>query len=372
MRHLMMICLLCVLPVSLAAAEQWALVQEESAPLLSQEDGRVMEYLGADDWVQVLETAGSYVRVKVPGGKTGFLPEQQVRSVSAVQGSMGRVANPSLREFLNLRQEPSYEAEVLGIYYNGTPCAVLGQSGNGWYHVMVDGTEGYFREEYVTVSTEPYGEEIVTVHAPGQNGVNMREGPGYVYPATRTCEAGAFLTLLSRGKDWWMVSDAGRTGFVRSSFLYDGVLNPLFQDDAVLGAYAVVNNPKATQVLNLRALPTRNSSSLKQFSNGTRLMLMQQGTEWCRVSDGEGNTGYCMTEFLQIMQGQEVPYKTVRHPDETYVNLRSLPSMTGSLVLCEVAHGEKVSVMIPDVDGWTKVYYEPLGMSGYMASMFLE
>jgi uncharacterized protein YgiM (DUF1202 family) len=56
------------------------------------------------------------------------------------------VNNPVPTQFLNLRQSPSYTAPVLGIYYNGTICTVLSESG-GWYYVeMTGGLRGYFRK----------------------------------------------------------------------------------------------------------------------------------------------------------------------------------------------------------------------------------
>ena len=359
----------CLCSPYVVAQAEFGLTTKATA-LFRMEDGAVLSSLEENVWLEISSWGEKYDVVSIPGGLTGYVPCDCIRVPSVEYGRMGVVVNSSDREFLNLRKDPSLQADVLGIYYNGVVFSIAGLSDDGWYHVFVSGVEGYFRREYVREVSWPQGDRIVTVHVQGQSGVNMRQGPGYDYPAVRTCRAGAFLTLLEAGKDWYLVSDEGVTGFVRSSFLFEGVLNPVFQDNEVTGAYAVVNNPKATQVLNLRAAPSKASESIRQFSNGTQLTLLQQGTEWCRVTDGEGNTGYCMTEFLKLVNGQESPSKTVSHPEKTYVNLRSGPSTRGTIILCEVPHGSLVTVVVPDTDGWTVVRYG--GQTGYMASMFLQ
>ena len=372
MRWLIVFIALCLcLPAEAETGGTFAVVGEKNAQLLSTDSGMVLAYLAAGSWVEIAGNTPDYYLAVSTDGNTGYIRKDEVQVAEIRRAGMGEVTNPSAREYLNLREGPSLQAEVVEICYSGTPFVILGHSGDGWYHVRVNGEEGYFREEFVTERASwPYGEKVATVHATGQSGVNMRTGPGYGYPAIRTCADGAFLTVLRQGNDWWMVSDREKIGFVRSSFLYDGVLNPVYQSSAVSGAVAIVSNPKATQVLNLREMPSRNSDSLKQYSNGTELTLLQQGTEWCRVTDRQGNIGYCMTDYLTLKNAPVTPTKTVSHPDGTYVNLRNAPSMTGTWILCEVPHGQVVTVLIPDVDGWTRVEYN--GQQGFMASMFLQ
>lgn len=58
------------------------------------------------------------------------------------------VTNSNGGAFLNFRAQPSYSAQVLGIFYNGVPLHVLSAS-NGWYCVQINGQTGYVRGEYV-------------------------------------------------------------------------------------------------------------------------------------------------------------------------------------------------------------------------------
>ncbi len=372
MRIILAVFMICLCLPSFAETVQtpsFAVTNSDNTELISMENGSLLSTLSGGAWVEITGEAPGYYLAISQDGILGYIRRDRLDPAQVRYGGMGEVVNPSAKEYLNLRKSPSLQAEVLQICFTGTPCVIL-EHQNGWYHVRVNGQEGYFREEYVQERTWPLGEKAVTVHAQGKTGVNLRQGPGYAYPATRTCADGTFLTLLKQGTDWWMVSAQGEVGFVRSSFLYDGILNPVYQEDSLSGAVAIVTNPKATQVLNLRERPSRNSPSLRQYSNGTELTLLQQGTVWCRVTDGEGSTGYCMTEFLTLRNAPDLPTRTVDHPDGTYVNLRNAPSMTGSIILMQVPHGQDVVVLVPDTDGWTMVEYG--GQEGFMASMFLK
>ncbi|MDR1599233.1 MAG: leucine-rich repeat protein [Oscillospiraceae bacterium] len=59
------------------------------------------------------------------------------------------VVNPNSSDRLNLRQRPSVDSPSLGRYFNGTQVMLLGNSGNEWLRVLVDGKEGYMMWEYL-------------------------------------------------------------------------------------------------------------------------------------------------------------------------------------------------------------------------------
>ena len=375
LQFILILLLLCLCPASMAEETgQYALTASgiEETVLMEQADlsGRRLAVYTPETWVHVLSTQDDWAYVQMQDGIRGYILRSSLENVNVTYRLYGIVRNPREREFLNLREEPDLNAGILGTYYNGVPCLILSHDQDGWYRVRIHGTEGYFREEFIEEKTLPYGDEIATVTPRNRNGVNMRSGPGYIYPATRLCAENSYLTVIRKGNDWWMVSDMGNLGFIHSSLLLDGVLNPVFQDEEVTGATAVVTNPKATQVLNMREKPTRFSESLAQFSNGTVFTLLQQGTQWCRVSDGKGKTGWCMTEYLTLHGAADTPTKKVIHPDESYVNLRAGPSTIASAIIDQVPHGSTVTVVIPDVEGWTMVEYE--GLTGYMSTSFLH
>ena len=363
--------LLCLCFLSSAAsAEPFALIQTESGEgtTFRPQTGGQDLHLPDLDWAEVLERESGECLVRLSDGRTGYVPEEDLRIQEIVYAAIGYVKNPTSDGFLNLRSEPRYTSSVLGRYYNGVPCTLISGS-DGWLHVQVDGLEGYFLSEFVDIVTSPQGQSWATVTLPSRSCVNLRSGPGYAWPALRQYPSGAYVTVLAEGREWWMVSDAHTVGFMQPSFLSRGIVSP--NPDTLYEAassYAVVTNPRSTQVLHLRLRPTRKSESLGQYSNGARLTILSQGLEWCLVQTWDGQTGYMMTEFLTLYNAMDVPEKTVVHPEGTFANLREGPSLESG-VLCEVPHGARVTVIWPD-DQWYRVQYEEY--SGYISVSFLQ
>ena len=176
-------------------------------------------------WMAISGESGNWYYVTAPDGKTGYMSKNFVAVGEEITGPVGIVNNPKSSSFLNLRQEPSYSAKVLGIYYNGVPC-VLMDSANGWYNVRVNGQSGYFREEYLTLTTMVYSDQVATIVTPGNSGLNLRAGPGMNYPTLKQFSGGQYVMVLQQGLDWWKVSIGGYVGFMSTSFLKSGILGP--------------------------------------------------------------------------------------------------------------------------------------------------
>ncbi len=342
-------------------------------------DSALLTSYPRDTWVEVVGESGNWYEVNAPDGFHGYMSKNYVIVAENTYGTIGVVTNPAGTSFLNLRATPSYTAKVLGIYYNETPCVLLSQS-NGWYHVRVDGVDGYFREEYVRQAYRVFSEEVATVVTPGCTPLNLRSGPGKDYASISQYPGGQYVMVLQKGLGWWKVSVDGLVGFMSVEFLKDGVLTPsgvtatgAVQQTTDAGfvpddqSYVIVNNPKSTQVLNLREAPDTTSQVLAQYSNGYALTLLGAGEEWCHVEDMNGQAGYMMTQFLKVYSVNAKPTLQVNHPQKSYVNLRQDASMAAR-VLEKVPHGATVTVLIPGSD-WVKVRYGT--QTGYMMAAFL-
>lgn len=322
-------------------------------------------------WLAITGNTGNWYAVTAPDGTTGYIGMPQVWLPEIVMANVGVVANLKDSAYVNLREHPHYQAAVLGTYHNGAPCLLLSHS-EGWYHVRIEGQEGYLREEYLRPAVMPWAEGTATVIVQSGATAELRAGPGDRYASLGQVPGGQYVIPLLRGVGWWYVSVEGKMGFMAESCLRDGVLTYTEITEAgwnaLSGAVAVVNNPVSTQLLNFREAPTRVSNVLRQYASGARLTLLNQGLEWCRVMNDRGEIGYMMTEYLTLEGVPETPVMTVSHPDGTYVNLRTAPSTVLGAVQARVPHGEQVVVLIPGSD-WVKVRYGEL--EGYMMAWFL-
>ena len=367
--------LVLLLPSATAlAATDFAVIYNTTSLNLRKEPNASSAWLGAysaGTWMQISDAPGNWYKVVTPDGKTGYMSRNFLSRGITEYTTIATVINPKPTQFLNLRKEPNYNAQVLDIYYDGTPALVLGQQSGGWYRVSVDGTEGYFRGEYLKLDAMIGSDDIATIVTPNNTGLNLRSGPGMQYPSIRQFKGGRYVMVLNRGDDWWKVSIDGYQGYMSTDFLQEGILkNGGSGGSAPKEPYAVVKNPKTTQVLYLRETASQTGKVLGQYKNGTRLTVLSQGSEWSYVTvDSTGKTGFMMSSYLNFYNLPATPAMTVNHPNGTFVNLRSGPSMTNTTVITRVKDGAMVEVLIPGSD-WVKVRYS--NKIGYMAAAFLQ
>ena len=67
------------------------------------------------------------------------------------QTPIAYVTNNAKNAWLNLRSQPSTQAEVLGRYYNGDKVTVIGKV-NDWYHVKTNDTYGFMLADYLALT----------------------------------------------------------------------------------------------------------------------------------------------------------------------------------------------------------------------------
>lgn len=334
-------------------------------------------------WIRILGESGNFYRVKTPDGRTGYMHMDYVSVTTAAKGTIGVVDNSG---YLNLRKAPNASSTVLGQYDDGVPCILLSES-NGWYHVSVDGKLGYFSAKYIDKTYTTYSPEVATVTSKNGGSVRLRQGPGTEYGTIKSVKNGAYVMILQKGNGWWKITVDGKVGYMDSDFLTDGIVRKSTSSGSSSsgssssgssssgssssssgGAYAVVSNPGKNQKLYLRASASKSSRSLGSYGNGTKVTVLEYGSQWCKVKVGS-KTGYMMTDYLTVYNVSSNPTMTVSHPDRTFVYLRSTAAQTSGNILVKVPHGREVTVLVPGKT-WTKVRYN--GYTGYMMTRFLK
>lgn len=384
------ICLLLgCLPVGASAGIRgdYAIVTGTATLNLRSGPGTEHAWLGRaqqNDWVQIHNESGNWYYVTImESGLSGYMSKNFLKVASGYTsgtGINGVVANPKASQFLNLRLYPSYASPVVNIYYNGATFSTLSYS-DGWYQVLMsDGATGFFREEFVYI----YGgnaTETATIRTFNGGKLNLRSAPDRNSSIKAQIANGRQVTVLLKGNYFWKVSVDGMDGFMDCTFLTDRVAPSVPSIPSapsvpstpavrpVTNGYAIVNNPKATQYLNLRAQPTTTSKVIAQYKNGIRFEVIDYGETWCKVyGSATGNIGYMMTKYLTLYGLPAAPVKTVQNGN-TYVNLRSAPSKETGAVYQRVYSGATVTVLTPG-DEWTQVRYG--NTVGYMMTWFLK
>ncbi len=386
---LMALCLALLLstcPASAASYGDFAIVTGSGTLNLRQGPGTEFDRLYTakrNDWVMILGESGNWYQVMVmDNGKVGYMSKNYLSSANETTTggqTTGVVSNPVATQYLNLRQYPSLSAPVLGIYYNGATFTVLSSVDN-WYQVNIYGKTGYFMKNYVTV-TSPSAQKTAVISAPNSGKTNLRSAPSMTdstilsqYPN------GTKVQVLLEGNKFWRVSVNGKVGYMDKSLLKYSASSatgstssgntgtPAPAQKPTTKGYAYVNNPIATQVLNLREQASATSRVIAQYKNGVRFQVISPGEVWTKVyGSATGNVGYMMTKYLTL-NGTASTIKTIQN-GSTYVNFRSAPSVSASTVYARLYTGTPITVLTPG-DQWTQIRYN--GQTGYVMTQFLK
>jgi uncharacterized protein YgiM (DUF1202 family) len=372
---LMLAALLCAFALSANAAGDYALVADTNRLNIRSGPGSSYPIIGGvnrGQWVEVISISGNWVQGRsLQDGASGYMSEGFLKIASSggpVIGSTAVVSNPNPSSFLNLRQSPSYTAPVMGIFYNGATCVIMGET-DGWYYVEISGTFGYFRGEFLRLSGSPGLLGTARIYNSNGSSVNLRNGPSFTSTVIGQGAVGTTVNVYLKGSRFWFVSMAGTYGFMDATFLTGGGAAPTPNPPIVIPetTNAIVTNTGRS--LNLREQPSSSGRVLGTYGGGTALRVMMQGLNWSRVTvPVAGKTGYMMTRYLTLYGLPAVPTRIVNHPDRAFVNLRSSPSASASVTL-RVPHGGRVTILIAG-GAWAQVKYN--STTGYMMTSFLR
>lgn len=264
---------------------------------------------------------------------------------------------------LNLRETASLSAKVLGQFPTGTLVEIL-ESGSEWHKVEVDGQTGYMMAKYLSTAS---ASTTATVRTNTGIGLNLREEPSMTGKIIISHKPGTQVTVLQKGQTWSRVSVEGKEGFMATKYLNFAAAAP-----SPAGKVALVNNPKDTQVLNLRQSASLDAKVLAYYRNGAKVTVLESGSTWHKVQTADGKVGYMMAKFLKVTEENATaqPYTAtlMNVNGGKIVNFRSGPSLNASIIRT-VPVGTKITVLEHGTD-WCKVDVD--GTTGYISTWFMK
>lgn len=264
---------------------------------------------------------------------------------------------------LNLRESASLSAKVLGQYPTGTLVEIV-ESGDEWHKVEVGGKTGYMMARYL--NTDLNNTTTATVRTNTGIGLNLREEPSMDGAIITSYKPGTEVTVMQKGTTWSRVKVDGNEGFMASQYLnFAAAVQPS------VGKVALVNNPKDTQVLNLRQEASLDAKVLSYFRNGAKVTILKSGSTWHKVQTEDGQVGYMMARYLKVTDetADIKPYtaRLINVNGGKIVNFRSGPSLNAKII-DRIAVGTEVTVVEHGTD-WCKV--DVNGQEGYISIWFM-
>lgn len=334
----------------------------------------ILTTLDVGSTVEITGASGTWYRVWA-NGLIGFIHSNFVY-LSGGGDEPG--ANATVRSGpLNMREAPTMRARVVMQLPTGLRVKVVENQGT-WSRVESGGVPGYVVTSYLTIDggSNPTPKPPVettganaTIRTNGGN-LNLRQWAGSDAPVLGSYGNGSRVRVLTSGNSWSRVQVQNQVGYMATQYLI--MDSGSGSGGGTSSGYdGVVNNPGSGQVLNLREEPSSTSRSLGQYHNGTYVRILGVGTEWHRVSVN-GVTGYMMAKYVRITSSGATPHHTVLGGANGFVNLRSGPGESYSIIR-QVTNGSAVSVVIP-YPTWSQVLVRQGSgyQGGFMMNTFIR
>ena len=136
----------------------------------------------------------------------------------------------------------------------------------------------------------------------GEEGLNLRDGPGTAYVKLDSLEQGITIDLLSRFENWFEVRHpGGKIGWVTGDFLQiaDGVIPRLeVLTSAPDPSPALVAT--ADSKINLRGGPGTAYPKVSSVSGGTQLELLARYQDWLKVRTADGKSAWVFNDVVRV------------------------------------------------------------------------
>ncbi|MDD3335326.1 MAG: SH3 domain-containing protein [Eubacteriales bacterium] len=269
---------------------------------------------------------------------------------------------------LNLRQEASTSAKVLGQYPTGTWMTVI-EEGTDWTKVKVNGVEGYVMSKYLADASTS---STMYVRTNTGVGLNLRTAPSLEGDIITSFPNGTAVNILSRGNGWYKIQVGDSIGFAASRYLSTGATSG--GSTSTGSKQGVVNNPGANQVLLLRETASTDARVLGYYRNGTVVTIKGESGSFYKVTVN-GQSGYMMKSFIKLTSGStsvsplpEAPFaaKLVNPNGNSIVNFRTAASYTASIIKAYPVGTEITVTEVGDV--WCRATIGET--SGYVSRYF--
>jgi len=268
---------------------------------------------------------------------------------------------------LNLRQEPSLEAKVLGQYPTGTWMNVHEETGE-WSKVTVNGKQGFVMSKFLT-----NGASSGTLYVKTNTGIglNLREEPSMNSAIITSFKTGTAVKVISRGTEWSKVQVGDAVGYMSNRFLTGSVQNG--STGTTQSKQGVVKNPGANQVLLLREKPSTDARVLGNFRNGTQVTITGESGDFYKVTVA-GKSGYMMKKFISVTTSgttsafPTAPFtaKLINPNGNSIVNFRKAAGLSAPIIKT-LPVGTEITVNEIG-ETWCKVTVD--GVDGYISRYF--
>lgn len=278
--------------------------------------------------------------------------------------------------YLNVRESPSTDADVIGKLQGDSACEILATPQEGWYQISSGGITGYISSEFVLTGDKAKEiamdlvkkRAIITADA-----LNIRKEPST--DADTVDQALKNERYVVEGeKDGWIQIPSGYISADYADVKY--ALNEarkLDMKSMVLNLYSNLGISSVDSYLNVRDQPSEDGKIIGKMTSksaGDILETSEDG-QWYKIRSGPV-TGYVKAEY--ILTGDAAKKEALNVAELMAIvstdrlNVRTEPS-TDAEIWTQISNNERYAV-IGQTDGWVQIELDTT--SAYVSTDFVD
>ena len=278
--------------------------------------------------------------------------------------------------YLNMRESPDQNADIIGKLLDGSACEILDDSTEGWYQVTSGGLTGYISSEYVLTGEEAKTaafdlvDEMAVITA---DKLNVRSEPNQDAQVLEQVLRNERYTIEEE-QDGWIKIPAG---YISSEYVQQRyALNEARKLDLrtmVLNMYDNIGISNVNNYLNIRQEPKEDGKIIGKMTSksaGEILETTEDG-KWYKIKSGPV-TGYVNSEYILTGQAakdealQEAKLMAIVSTDR--LNARTEPT-TDAPIWTQISNSERYNVLSQQ-DGWVEIELDTT--SAYVATEYVD
>lgn len=289
-----------------------------------------------------------------------LLEESEKQAVVDSYQNLGLV---QVSGYLNVRETPGADGNIIGKLSENSVCEILGTEGD-WYHISSGGIEGYIHNQYVISGEEARTKALdyVTKMAIVQTEkLNIRQEP-VLDPSNVVGQALINERYpVEEEQEGWVKTSAG---YLSADYVTVGMaLNEARKLDLkamALNQYDNLLISKVNNYLNIRKEPSTDSSAniIGKLPSKAAGEILETLDGWYKIKSGS-ITGYVTADPQYVAVGQEAKDLAVNAASLMAIvttdrlNVRAEPN-TDAKIWTQISKEERYSV-VSQLDGWVEI-----------------
>lgn len=209
-------------------------------------------------------------------------------------------ATSRVEDYINVRNAPSTEGEIVGKIENNAVVTVLEES-EDWYRIQTDTMEGYCKAEFfvteLTGVENPVQSSNVTAFCTASDYVNIRSTPNTDGDVVGIVYNGNPVVILETNGDWYRIKKDSIEGYSKAEFF--AISSKEGQGSGVQSTAAICT---ASDYVNIRNTPTTDGDVLGIVYQGSIVTVLEEVNDWYRIK-ADSTEGYVKSEFFEKQGG---------------------------------------------------------------------